>query len=856
MILTEFRTMRGPNMWSDNHHKLLVLKLNYSEYSRSVINDITAHIKNKLGAFTTFSDDEPDPLFMLTGLIAKFITFLQPNRSLLYTDRKLIGKNSYYAIASYEEEEVGVEAIHMVFDIIDAIILGKTPLPPSIAKKELRGIYNKFYPGPSTLAVIRSAQKRNIPVKKIMGGYISFGQGKYQKRIAASISETTGDIAVEIAGDKDTTKRLLEEALIPVPKGFLVRREKSLLNFSLELGFPLVIKPWNANKGKGVTSNITDLHSLHRAYTLATAFSNPVIIEQHISGSDFRFLVVGYKLIAVAKRVPACVIGNGYSSIQELIDMINADPARGEGHEKVLTKIVIDEFTEHILSSKKLTLNDVPKKDECIFLKNTANLSTGGTAEDVTDDVHPENILLAERAAKIIGLDICGIDIIAPDIKTPISLNGGAVLEVNAAPGLRMHISPSKGQSRNVGDPIIDLMFPHENKGRVPIVAVTGTNGKTTTCRLMAFISSGQGFNVGLTTTDGIYLNNTLIDEGDCTGPNSAKFILREPTIDFAVLECARGGIIRAGLGFDQCDIGIVTNIAEDHLGLKDVYTLNDLARVKRVVPASVKPDGYAILNASDDLVYGMRINLKCNVGLFSTDHENIHIKEHCESGGIAAIVDKDQNIVILKAKEKIIIENIVNIPLTMEGKAEFMVENILPVVLSSYFLGFSIEKMRNSLRLFNPSVEKTPGRLNKFKINDVNIIVDYAHNPHGLNALGKFLSHIDKHKIGIVTGVGDRRNNDIREIGRIAAEIYDEVIIRIDNDTRGRPSEEISNLITEGLHSVNKKMKHHIIPDTKDALKFAINHAEKDAYIIISAENVPQTIKIMQELEDEFNSI
>jgi cyanophycin synthetase len=855
MILAEFRIMRGPNMWSDNNQKLLVLKLNYSEYSRSVIHDIIAHIKNKLTFLTAVNESESDPLLILTGLIAKFITAIQPNRSLLYSDRKLIGSNSYYAISSYEEEEVGVEAMHIVFDIIDAIILGKNPMPLSIAKKELKGIYNRLIQGPSTLAIIKAAQKRNIPVKKITGGYISFGQGKYQKRIAASISETTGEIAVEIAKDKDITKRILDEALIPVPKGFLARKERALLDISLELGFPLVIKPWNANKGKGVTSNITDLHSLHRAYTLAKAYSNPVIVEQHIKGNDFRFLVIGYKLVAVAKRVPACVIGNGYSTIQELIDMVNADQARGEGHEKPLTKIVIDEFTEQILSSKQLTLKDVPKKDECVFLKHTANLSTGGTAEDVTDDVHPENILLAERTAKIVGLDICGIDIIAPDIKTPITLNGGAVLEVNAAPGLRMHISPTKGKSRNVGDPIIDLMFPKESKFRIPIIAVTGTNGKTTTSRLMAFISSGQGYNVGLTTTDGIYLNNTLIDEGDCTGPNSAKFILREPTIDLAVLECARGGIIRAGLGFDQCDIGIVTNIAEDHLGLKDIYTLSDLAKVKRVVPASVKKDGYAILNASDPLVYEMKNSIQCNIGLFSMDNENKHIKEHCDAGGIAVTVDKDRNIVLLNANEKIIVESILNIPLTMDGKAEFMVENILPVVLASYVLGFSMEEVKVSLRLFSPSPEKTPGRLNKFRINNVNIIVDYAHNPHGFHALGKFLSHIDKQKIGIVTGVGDRRNNDIMEIGRIAAEIYDEVIIRIDKDTRGRPSHEITDLITEGLHSVNKEKKHYIIPDTKDALKFAINHAEKDAYIIISAEDVPETISIMKELEKEFNS-
>jgi len=842
-------------MWSHDHNKLLVLKFDYSDCTTTAIEAVSRHIHKNLPEAGFINDHENNTLLSLTKLVARTVIAIQPEPGSLYLETKIIGNGSYYAIIGYEEEEVGVEAVHKVCDIIDAVIRNKKPVSFKEAKKHLKYINNRLYPGPSTSEIIKAAEKRNIPVKKIAGGFISFGQGKYQKRIAASICETTGYISTEIAGDKDVTKQLLDHALIPVPQGYLVRDEKSLKEISSELGFPLVVKPWNANKGKGVTSNITNHNALLRAYTLATAFSNPVIVEKHISGNDFRFLVIGYKLIAVAKRTPACITGDGRSTIQQLIDIVNTDPMRGEGHEKVLTKIVADEFTKHILTAKNLTLDSVIRKGECIFLKDTANLSTGGTAEDVTDEVHPENILLAERVARIIGLDICGIDVMASDVKTPITSNGGAVLEVNAAPGLRMHISPSKGKSRNVGDPIVDLLYPEKNTSRIPIVAVTGTNGKTTTCRLMAFITGNQGYHVGLTTTDGIYLNNTLISAGDCTGPNSTRFILGEPSIDFAVLECARGGIIRSGLGFDECDIGIVTNIAEDHLGLKDIYTLEDLAAVKVVVPLSVKPDGYAILNASDDLVYQMKDKLSCNIGLFSTDPKNPRIKEHCDMGGIAITLDGDLNIEIVKKDEKIVIENIVTIPLTIEGKADFMVENILPVVLASYLLGFSIEKIKSSLHSFKPSVEQTPGRLNKFEINNVNVIIDYAHNPHGLQALGRFLSHIHEQKTGIITGVGDRRDNDIIEVGRAAAKIYDRVIIRIDDDTRGRDANEITELIIQGLQEINKTIKYDIIPDSKNALKFAIDHAGKGDYIIISADNVPETIHIMKELEHEFGN-
>jgi cyanophycin synthetase len=855
MLLQETRIMRGPNMWSDKFKKLIVLKLDYSTCDNETVFELFTYLYKQLGRHQSAVNLKSDPLLSLTGLIAELIADIQPESKQFYFDAKLLGDHSYYALAGYENEDIAWEAADEILFRLESILKNKSPLPVTRLKKKFEYLHFKFKEGPSTSAIIEAARKRNIPVKKIAGGYVSFGQGKYQKRIAASISETTGRIAVEIAGDKDVTKRLLERASIPVPQGYLVKNERALREAAEELGFPLVVKPWNANKGKGVTSNITDYPALQRAYTLAVAYSNPVMIERHIQGNDFRFLVVGYKLIAVALRTPACVTGDGESTIQQLIDKTNADPARGSGHENILTKIEVDTFTEHILAEKNMSLETIIRKGECVFLKHTANLSTGGTAEDVTNEVHPENKLLAERVAKIIGLDICGIDIMAHDVKTPIIENGGAVLEVNAAPGLRMHCAPSKGNPCNVGDPIIELMYPKGSEGRIPIVAVTGTNGKTTTSRLMAFVAGLSGFDTGLTTTDGIYLNNTMISRGDCTGPKSASLILNEPSIDFAVLECARGGIIRSGLAFDVCDIAIVTNIAADHLGLKDIYTLEDLANVKSVVPRSVKPDGYALLNASDDFVFKMKNDLVCNVGLFSLDSENPRIKEHCEKGGIAITVSKNNDIVILHNNEEIYIENVVSIPLTLGGKAEFMTENILPVVLASYLLGFSIDKIKKALLDFKPSAEQTPGRLNVFKINKVNVLIDYAHNPHGLNAIGKFLSHISEQKKGIITGVGDRRNKDIVEMGQIAAGIFDEVIIRIDEDTRGRTGDEIAALLVKGLQEAERKIPYHIIPDSKNALRFAIETAGEGDYIMICADDVSDTIHITKELELEFSS-
>lgn len=853
MIINELRVMSGPNMWSREHQKLIVLKLGIKDYSELSVNKIIQKVNQLLPVELREDNLQQDYRLSLCNLIAILGVKLQPDNEKLFAQARVTESNSYYVIFGYNNDDIGVEAAQMACDIIEGVNSEKLFTSLEQNKEVLQSMASRRELGPSTGSIVNAAIKRNIPFRKIAGGYILLGQGNKQKRIAASIIETTSNISVDIAGNKETTKNLLAEAMIPVPKGVLLRNEEGLENVVKQLGFPLVIKPLDGHQGKGITSDITEYETLFAAFKLAKQHSNSIIVEKHIKGNDYRFLVVGNKFIAASKRTPACVTGNGVSTIQQLIDEVNKDPRRGEGHGKVLTRIIVDDNTRDLLSSKGMSVNTIPEKGVCVHLKDTANLSTGGTAEDITDQVHPDNILLAERAAMIIGLDVCGIDIMATDVSTPIAANGGAVLEVNAAPGLRMHIAPASGTPRDVGDPIVDLLFPNGSDGRIPIVAVTGTNGKTTTSRLMSYIADKQGFNVGFTSTDGIYLKNKLIFKGDCSGPKSTRMILQEPSVDFAVLECARGGIIRSGLAFDQCNVAIVTNVAADHLGQKDINTLEDLAAVKAVVPAAVVTDGYAILNAEDDLVYNMKETLLCKIGLFALNEQNERIQLHCNAGGVAVFLDKDKNIVVQAGNMRTVIENVVNVPLTMKGKADFMIENVLSTVLASYVLGFNTDQLRNALQTFLPSAEQTPGRMNTFEINDVNVIVDYAHNPHALNALNKMLKQIDTKKIGIVTGVGDRRDDDIMEVGRIAAAMYDEVIIRIDKDTRERTPSQISDLVIQGIGEVNKDIPHHLIPDSKDALKYAIDHADKGSYIIISADEVTSTINIMKELQAEF---
>jgi cyanophycin synthetase len=577
-----------------------------------------------------------------------------------------------------------------------------------------------------------------------------------------------------------------------------------------------------------------------------------VIVEKSLSGADFRALVVNNQLVAVAERTPAHVKGDGKSTIQQLIDKTNADPRRGYGHENVLTQIDVDAQTERLIKAKAYTLETVLKKDEILYLKTTANISTGGTAIDRTDEVHPENVFLFERIAQIIGLDIAGVDVVAPNVSEPLTENGGGIIEVNAAPGFRMHLSPSEGIGRNVAEYVIDMLFPPGTPARIPIFSITGTNGKTTTTRLIAHILKGTGCTVGFTTTDGTYIQNNKILTGDNTGPVSAQLVLKDPTVDVAVLETARGGIIRSGLGFDYSDIGIVINIAADHLGLKDVNTLEDLARVKSVVARSVSRKGYAVLNAEDELVYKMRELVDGYCVYFSMDENNAHIQRQARRNRVSCVFENGY-VTILKGQWKVRVEKVINIPLTFGGRAEFMIQNVLAATLACFVHGISLESIRAGLTTFTPSTAQTPGRMNIIEIEDFTVLMDFAHNPAGFIGLRDFIRNLNyTTSTGILSGVGDRRDEDIREMGKLTAEVFDKLIVRRGDYLRGRTQEEVFDLIKEGVKESGKNIEVEIIEESKDAIYNALENAQKGELVVILADTVSKDIDFVNQYRDE----
>jgi len=867
MKILEIKVLRGPNYWSVRRNKLIQMKLDLEELEDRPTNKIDGFRQKLEQLFPSLyshrcSEGEPGGFFKRVdegtwmGHVIEHIALELQTISGMDTGfgrtRSAGEQGVYYVVFSYMEEDAGVYAARASVRIAQSLVDGTTyNLEEDI--QQLRVIREDTRLGPSTGSIVNEAEKRGIPFIRLnKSSLVQLGYGIHQKRIRATIASTTGNIAVDIACDKEETKNLLEAAEIPVPRGTVIRSEEGLQDAIDKFGYPLVIKPIDGNHGKGNTTNITTWEQAVTALEAAKQYGRSVIVEKFITGFDFRILVINYKFICAALRTPASVIGDGQHNIQWLIEEINKDPRRGYGHEKVLTQITIDAFTQKMLDEKNYTLTTIPPKGELVLLKPTANLSTGGTSSDVTDEVHPANIFMCERIAKIIGLDICGIDIMASDLKTPVTENGGAILEVNAAPGFRMHVEPSEGLARNVAEPVIDMLFPKGSAGRIPIIAVTGTNGKTTTTRLIAHIAKSAGKKVGYTTSDGVYIQNQLMMKGDCTGPVSSNFVLKDPTVDFAVLEVARGGILKAGLAFQHCEIAIVTNVAADHIGLGGINSVEQMAKVKAVVPETVFPHGYAVLNADDDLVYAMRKGLDCNVALFSMNENNPRIKEHCSGGGLAAVFENGY-VSILKGTWKIRVMNVKDIPLTYEGKAVHNVNNCLPAILASYlFRDITIEDIRSALTSFIPSAVQTPGRLNFFHFKHYSILADFAHNPHGLKLLGDFIDKLDyNYRVGLISGTGDRRDEDIRELGEISARHFDEIIIRCDKNLRGRTADEIIKLLQEGIAAVNPTLPVMVIPNENEALEYIYANAKPGALYTVMCDVVSGAMDKLKELKE-----
>ncbi|HEX2060563.1 MAG TPA: cyanophycin synthetase, partial [Thermoanaerobaculia bacterium] len=607
-------------------------------------------------------------------------------------------------------------------------------------------------------------------------------------------------LGVEIAGDKDKTKAILGFHGIPVPGGDVTQHLDRAIEIANRIGWPVVVKPLDASQGRGIVTNIRNEEELRIAFEDAKRYRKSVVVERYLPGRDFRLLVINQKFIAAAERVPAHVIGDGVHTIAELVDIANQDPRRGIGHEKVLTKIQLDAATERLLALRGMSVASVPEPGQFVQLKTTANLSTGGTSIDVTDRVHPANIELAERISCLVGLDIAGIDVVAPDIETPITENGGGIVEVNAAPGFRMHLAPTEGKPRPVGEAVVDMLFPPGCESRIPIITITGTNGKTTTARLCAHIAKMAGMKVGLTTSDGIYIGNTLVQKGDTTGPNSAQVVLRDPSVNFAVLETARGGILRAGVAYDWSNAAVVTNIAEDHLGLKDIHTLEDLARVKAVTVERVMPKGYAILNAEDDMTPVIREQAESRLAFFSLDPENPVFRAHVTDNGLGATVENGWLMLYANGVRVALCEER-NVPITFGGKARFNTANALAAVLATYATSVPITDIVSGLQSFFQSQTTTPGRINITEFDGFRVMVDYAHNPHGLAAMSELAVAMKRGRLVCVLGLpGDRRNEDIREAARIIGSRFDRVIVRDDFDLRGRKPGEVAAIIREGL--------------------------------------------------------
>jgi cyanophycin synthetase len=861
MDVLKLRVMRGPNTWSAVHHELIEMKIDQREVEDLPTDQVDGFTERLASLFPSLSESD----FLravhrglpVAEVIEKIAMELQTLAGMpsTFSTTKAGGNGTCHIVFGYQVEEAGIYAGRAALRLV-AELISDREADPSADINHLCALQRREGLGPSTQSLVQEARKRDIPIKRLdKQSLVRLGHGVNQRVLCATMACTTSSIGVDMASDKELTRNLLADGYVPVPEGRVVYEEGDLAAAIEAIGYPLVIKPVNGNHGRAVKVNINDYATALEAFRAAALVSGEALVEQYIQGQDFRLLVIDYKLHAVAKRTPAAVVGNSESTIEELIAQANSDPNRGDGHEKILTTIKVDSVTNSILLEKNLTLNSVLAVGEILFLKDAANLSAGGTARDVTDIVHPYNVFLAERVARLMGLDICGIDVIAKNITEPLQNGNGAVLEVNAGPGFRMHLSPAKGFARNVAEPVIRMLYPPAATSRIPIVAVTGTNGKTTTTRLIAHMAKQAGRSVGYTTTDGIYIGDHAVCYGDCSGPASAETVLRDPIVDFAVLECARGGIRRSGLGFDRCDVSIITNITGDHLGLDDINSMEDLTAVKSVVAKATARTGYAILNADDDLVYALKDELEAQVALFSTDAENGRVKAHCENGGLAAVIEKGY-FILCRGPWKTRVAKVQEIPLTLNGKASCMIKNILPALLAAEVSGFGMELLRKSLLTFIPGPDTTPGRMNIFKFRDYTLLLDYVHNRDGLAELARFMEQVEAtSRIGIVACPGDRRDEDIVEMGYFAARIFDRIIIRLDKDSRGRPEEEIVELLKEGIRKGGDK-EVTVIPDEVEAIAGAMNSAEKGAYIVACSDEIMRsTAYILSRQKEEAHS-
>ena len=847
MQVSRIRALRGPNLWS--RHTAIEAIISCPEPERVLASSIEQQLRRTFPAVGNIDGGCGQQASMAHAL-EKVTLALQTQAGCPVTFSRTTPTEeagTYQVVVEYTEEDVGRLALDLAEKLCQAVLAGQGfDVEGAIA--QLHELDEDVRLGPSTGCIVDAAVARGIPYRRLtQGSMVQFGWGAKQRRIQAAETDTTSAIAESIAQDKDLTKQLLHAAGVPVPLGRPANSLEEAWQIAQEIGLPVVVKPQDGNQGKGVTVNITDQAAFDAAYETAERYGT-VMVERFLPGSDYRLLVVGHKLVAAARREPPLVVGDGVHTVRQLVEQVNADPRRGEGHATSLTKIRFDDIAIGCLHAQGLEPESVPEKGRRVILRNNANLSTGGTATDVTDEVHPEVAARVVAAARMVGVDICGVDVVCESVQRPLEEQNGGIVEVNAAPGLRMHLNPSFGKGRDVGQAVIDLMFPDGENGRVPVIAVTGTNGKTTTVRLTAHLLKAHGLRVGMTNTDGVYVNGRQTDSGDCSGPRSARNVLMHPEVDAAVFETARGGLLREGLAFDRCKVAIVTNLGGgDHLGLNYITTLEDLTVLKRVIVLNVEPDGMAVLNAADPAVAAMGPHCPGDVTFFALDANQPVLATHRAQGRRVVFVDGGA-IVAQKGKQIFRIP-LSQVPLTRGGQIGFQTENVLASVGAAWALGVSWDAIAEGLSTFISDVQGVPGRFNVFDYKGATLIADYGHNPDAIQALVQAVDNMPASKrVVVISGAGDRRDEDIREQTRILGAAFDEVVLYQDACQRGRADGEVIALLQQGLHGASRTRHTESIQGEFNAIDTALARLSTGDLCLILIDQVEEALAYIKE--------
>lgn len=886
LTIVESRVYRGPNVWSYEKSIHLVVDLGVLEgYPSDTIDGFTDHLLELLpglkrhacsrGHAGGFVERLHEGTWV--GHVAEHIALqLQTEAGHDQRRGKTRGvrgvKGRYNIIYGYTDETVGLAAGHLATRLVNHLVRAEDGFDFEPELDAFLRLAQRTAFGPSTAAIIEEAVSRDIPwIRLNSASLVQLGQGVHAQRIRATMTSRTGALAVDIASDKDLTTTLLASAGLPVPKQEAVRTAQALVEAAERIGYPVVVKPLDGNHGRGVCLNLQSAAEVERAFDIAKGESRrgTVIVESFVTGRDYRCLIVGGRMQAIAERVPAHVVGDGERTVRELVELTNADPRRGVGHEKVLTRIKVDTVAEEVLAGQGLRLSDVPPTGEIVKLALTGNMSTGGISVDRTFEAHPDNVEIAEEAARMIGLDVAGIDFICPDIASPVRETGGAICEVNAAPGFRMHTHPTVGVPQFIAKPVVDLLFPPGTPSRVPIIAVTGTNGKTTTARMIAHIFKGLGRKVGMTSTDGVVIDERLVIKADASGPRSARMVLQNPRVDFAVMEVARGGIIREGLGYDRNDVAVVTNVSADHLGLRGINTVEQLAAVKAVVVEAVPRDGFAVLNADDPLVRQMRRRCSGDIVWFSLEYPGSESREFiersCRRGGRAVVLEQTERgdmIVIRHGRRSMQLAWTHLLPSTFGGAARFNVANALAAAGAAFAAGAPLHDIRQGLRTFTTSYYLSPGRMNLVSVGNVEVFIDYCHNAAGMRALGEFVesyaeqnegrTDLKMSRIGMIGAAGDRRDEDMRELGAVAAQHFDVLVIREDDRRRGRQPGETAQLVADGVRRAMSDgarcRQVEIVVDEIDAVNHVMTRSNPGDLVMMC---VDQHAQVLAELEN-----